>query len=410
MPRKSGKVPSYCHHRPSGRAVVYLDRKPTYLGPYGSPGSYEKYEREIAEWRNRRLTGATELSALRPDQLNSFTISELILAYFKFAEKYYVTSDGEQTKEFTEMKFALRPLRKLYGRTLVRDFGPRALKAVRQHMVDSGELSRKVINRRINRIRRAFRWAVSEERAPQGAYEALRSVEGLKFGRTQARETERIKPVPQPYVDAVVEVVSPPIATMIRVQQLAAMRPCEVVEMRACDIDMSGDVWLFEPFHHKNRWRGHDRHIALGPVAQDLIKPFLKLNTQAFLFSPREAELWRNAQRRKNRKTPMTPSQRARKPKKKPKRDKRCCYDVDAYRKAITYGIKKANRQRERIGEPELPHWCPLQRRHSRATEIRKRYGIEAAQVTLGHTKADVTQIYAERDLAVAVQIAREIG
>jgi len=43
-------------------------------------------------------------------------------------------------------------------------------------------------------------------------------------------------------------------------------------------------------------------------------------------------------------------------------------------------------------------------------TEIRKRYGLEAAQVILGHASADVTQVYAERDLQKAVEIIREVG
>ena len=38
----------------------------------------------------------------------------------------------------------------------------------------------------------------------------------------------------------------------------------------------------------------------------------------------------------------------------------------------------------------------------TRATEVRKRYGLKAAQVTLGHATADVTQVYAERDLELA--------
>ena len=44
------------------------------------------------------------------------------------------------------------------------------------------------------------------------------------------------------------------------------------------------------------------------------------------------------------------------------------------------------------------------------ATVIRSKFGLEAAQVVLGHTKADVTQVYAERDLAKAQAIMAEIG
>ena len=56
------------------------------------------------------------------------------------------------------MKLALRPLRKLFGRTLVRAFGPLSLKKIRQHMIEVDDLSRGVINNRINRIRRVFKW------------------------------------------------------------------------------------------------------------------------------------------------------------------------------------------------------------------------------------------------------------
>jgi integrase len=57
-----------------------------------------------------------------------------------------------------------------------------------------------------------------------------------------------------------------------------------------------------------------------------------------------------------------------------------------------------------------VPHWTPLQLRHTAATAIRARYGVEAAKVILGHTKVETTQIYAERDLTRAKQIMGEIG
>jgi hypothetical protein len=43
-------------------------------------------------------------------------------------------------------------------------------------------------------------------------------------------------------------------------------------------------------------------------------------------------------------------------------------------------------------------------------TKVRKQHGLEAGQVLLGHSKADVTQIYAERDEALAIGIAAKIG
>jgi integrase len=54
--------------------------------------------------------------------------------------------------------------------------------------------------------------------------------------------------------------------------------------------------------------------------------------------------------------------------------------------------------------------WSPNQLRHTAGTEIRRQFGLEAAQVTLGHSNANVTQIYAERDLAKAAEIMRQVG
>jgi integrase len=57
-----------------------------------------------------------------------------------------------------------------------------------------------------------------------------------------------------------------------------------------------------------------------------------------------------------------------------------------------------------------VPAWSPLQLRHTAASAIRARYGLEAAQTVLGHKKADVTEVYAERDLARARAVMAEIG
>ncbi|MBA3485154.1 MAG: tyrosine-type recombinase/integrase, partial [Pirellulales bacterium] len=54
--------------------------------------------------------------------------------------------------------------------------------------------------------------------------------------------------------------------------------------------------------------------------------------------------------------------------------------------------------------------WAPNQLRHSFATRVRKAFGLEAAQVALGHSSAAVTQVYAERDMAKGVQVAKAIG
>jgi integrase len=57
-----------------------------------------------------------------------------------------------------------------------------------------------------------------------------------------------------------------------------------------------------------------------------------------------------------------------------------------------------------------VPHRHPNQLRHLFATGVRKGFGREAVRVTLGHSRADVTQVYAERNEAPAANAAAKIG
>ncbi len=124
------------------------------------------------------------------------------------------------------MREALRHLRPTFSSMLVSDFGPLSLKSVREQMI-AADLSRGVINSRINRIKRVFKWAVSEQLVPSHVYEALRTVSGLRFGRCTARETKPVRPVDNTAVDAVLPFVSPTIAAMISIQRLTGMRPAK---------------------------------------------------------------------------------------------------------------------------------------------------------------------------------------
>jgi len=58
-------------------------------------------------------------------------------------------------------------------------------------------------------------------------------------------------------------------------------------------------------------------------------------------------------------------------------------------------------------GAPLAPEPAPAQLRHEGSG---RKHGLEAVQVLLGHSRADVTQVYAERNLASAVRVAAEIG
>lgn len=413
----STRIPKYRLHKGSGQALVQIDGERIYLGKYGSPESEEKYQRLIAEWlvsKQERKPDVSQGDAV-PTTRYDLSINEILLAYLKFAEGYYA-KDGKPTKEFVCRKHSLRTLRKLYGTTRARDFGPLALKAVREHMITVETLSRGVVNHRVNRIKRVFKWAASEELIPVSIHEGLRTVAGLRYGRSEARETERVKPVDDAVVEATLPYVPPQIAAMIHLQRLTGMRPCEVVLMRPCDIERSDEIWLYMPADHKNRWRGHNKEIPLGPKAKAVLLPFLDRSPESYCFSPQEVMEWRRENRpehsKPNRKTPIYPSELKNREKIKQARRRRTTirtkrerYDTDSYRRAINYGQQKA-----RKAGVDAQHWHPNQIRHTRGTEVRKKFGIEAAQVALGHARADVTQVYAERNSELAKRIALELG
>ena len=265
-------------------------------------------------------------------------------------------------------------------------------------MIEQG-LSRGVINSRIGKIKRMFRWAVSEELAPASLVHALDTVAGLQKGRTEAREADPVQPVDDETVDATLLHLPATVADMVRLQRLTGSRPQDVCNLRPVDVDRSGDVWLYVPQHHKTEHHGKKRVVCIGPRAQEILLPYLLRSPDAFCFSPAESERKRKAQLRANRKTPVQPSQ-ADRSKHAPKRKPGDQYTTNAYQ----YAIRRAC---ERAG---IEPWSPNRLRHSAGTEIRKRYGLEAAQVILGHASADVTQVYAERDLQKAVEIMREVG
>jgi hypothetical protein len=50
------------------------------------------------------------------------------------------------------------------------------------------------------------------------------------------------------------------------------------------------------------------------------------------------------------------------------------------------------------------------QLRHTAASEVWKEHGLEAAQVVLGHEKANVTEVYAQRNLSLAAKVSSSMG
>jgi integrase len=310
----------------------------------------------IAQWlaSNRQIIEPSE----------DTTVVELIAAYWRFAQSYYV-KNGEPTTELDGIKAACRWLKRLYGRTRVADFKPSDLKATRQQMIDAGNC-RKYVNKNTGRIKRVFKWGVEHEIVPVTVYQALDCVAGLKAGRTQAPEMEPIQPVSDSTIEATMPHLSERFADMVRLHRFTGMRPGEVGIMHTEAIDRSGDVWKYVPESHKTEHHGKSRTIYVGPQAQRIVAKWLLRASGGYLFVG---------------KTGKPTSERM-------------------YRAAIHRACKKA----------KMDKWNPGQIRHTTGTEVRAKFGVEMASTILGHSNLSTTEIYAEVNHEKAARIAREIG
>ena len=152
--------------------------------------------------------------------------------------------------------------------------------------------------------------------------------------------------------------------------------------MRGIDIDTTGELWLYKPAKHKTKIFGHDRDIYLGPKAQEIIKPFLKLDPAAYLFSPADAERERREKLSASRKTYLSCGNRPGTNRKRaPKKTPGDVYDTMSYYRACIRGCDAANPPPPEMTDPadvlawhKSHRWHPHQIRHTAATELRKEY------------------------------------
>ncbi len=417
MPRLVQAIPKYRKHKQSGQAIVTINGRDHLLGPHGTRASKLEYDRLIGEWL------ASNRSASYGAPQHDVTIVELAADYLAHCKVYY----GEcSSSEYIHVLPAVKMLRTLYGRTAAAEFGPLQLKTLRQKFVEA-EWSRSYINANTRRVVRMFRWAAAEGRLSPTVAQALAMVPGLRKGKTAARETDPVLPVDDATVDATLPYMPDVPADMVRLQRLTGCRPAEACILRPCDLDRSGDVWIYRPAKHKTEHHGRGRVILIGPKAQDVLLRYLARDGETYCFRPCDSMAKHLAGKRAARKTPLSCGN---KPgdnrKKKPRKKRGEVYAVDAYRRAIANACDKAFPHPEFAGIPRRKltaeqlaelrtwqsehRWAPNQLRHAAATEVRKQFGLEAAQIVLGHAAADVTQVYAERDLAKGVEVARRIG
>ncbi|MBM4012596.1 MAG: site-specific integrase [Planctomycetes bacterium] len=428
--RAAGEMPRVVVHEASGNARVRFGGKTHWLGrcPQGVV-TPEQLAKATRLWNEYLAAGEPAASvpvaevvevAVTPTAPPAavacgITVAALALKYLDHAEVYYRTAEGRTTSSVDGIRMAARALFP-FSDTAAVSFGPKSLKIVRESLVREGR-PRVTCNRVVKTIRRMFKWAASEELVPAETWHALESVAALQKGRSTAPELPPVDEVPDQIVRATLPHLPRVVAAMVWFQRWTGARPGEVCLLRPCDIDRSGEVWVYTPEHHKLAWRedATPRRVAIGAEGQKVLMPFLLRAASSYCFSPREAETERLRDRRCQRQTPLYRSHLARlKDKHKGKAGGRRPgerYTTASYRRAITRAVEAANKLRESEGVDEmLPNWSPNQLRHLRAGEVEQALGIEAANAVLGHTNIRTTEIYARRKLQLAVEAQRQIG
>ena len=438
------RTPKYCRHKARGLAYVRLNGRVIYLGRYGSDQSKTNYNELVGAWHLDRSKPSSARPSL-PVGKRDYTIGMMVEAYLDYAEKYYVR-DGKSTPECGSIIYAVRPLLRLYGVLPVRDFGPKKLSLVREEFIRKG-LCRHQCNQRTSTIRRVFKWAVSEELIDPSISHALAALSGIQFGRTSAPESVPVSPVADEKVEAILPYLSASLADMVKLQRLSGMRPMEVCLLRWCDIDRQQTPWIFRLPKHKTMRFGHSRTVYLGPVARGVLGKYEDHDTDNYLFSPQEVvELQRKATHAL-RKTPLScgnaPGTNV---VRHPIRSPGGHWITAAYGRAINTACQKAwplpehlepkvitpsqgrnhkprretrNEWRSRLTPAEWADvkawrkahsWSANQLRHTCGTKVRDAYGLDAAQVVLGHAHAKTTEIYAERNSMRAAEIMEMMG
>lgn len=393
------RVPKYRVRPDRDTAFVEVEgRRVSLPGQANSAASKDAYRRLINEYLLRKQS-QSPAEPLRPQW--EITVGEVVLAYLDHCELYYGNAGHTRSNEYDNCRLCLRPLVALYGDLPACNLTPAEVKAMRDRLATGSwksaaakkpiqAWSRGHINVAVTKIKRMLRWGVEEGIVSPTVSALIGSIAPLKKGRSAAKESPPVEPVAAEVVADTLPYLPSVVAAMVELQQLTGMRSDNLCSLRPCDVDRSGEIWLYRPAKHKTGHRGRTLVIPIGPKGQVVLRPYLDRPADAYCFSPREVGKYTAKRDRK--------------------RIRGTRYITNTYRNAVRRAVKKANIERAKKNLPKLPYWHPHQLRHLRTEQVKRAGGLEAARAFLGHSSVRTTEIYDARDLDLARHIAREIG
>jgi integrase len=332
-------------------------------------------------------------------------LDELCDAHLKELKDYHSIS------EYDWIKLIYKQLSDMYGDVEPDQFSPLCLKRFRDWCIHGGDadktLSVTTVNKKLSRVKKLFKWAVSEQICSAIVAYGLETVAPLKNGRSKAKPVKTVKPAAKNDIFAVLDYLTPTLRDMVTLQYYSGMRAGEMCDMKAEEIDTSGKTWIYTPGKHKTKHKGKARIVAFGPHCQKILHPrLIQKSGEDYIFSPRESEQERLFELHLRRKTPINAGNRpGTNRRENPQKKIGEKWQSKSYQKAI----KKAFARARKDGK-ELVEWTSHQLRHSAATEVRKMCGLETASAFLGHADIETTKIYAERAQEEAVKAAEMFG
>lgn len=361
MSRPRNAFPTYSVAT-SGRAYTTVAGKFVSLGKDG-PEAKQKFATLILSLQQG--DDLARVQSVHPAPKLSLSINELCIRFVTHAEAEYIDRvTGKPSAEVDCFKCVTKALRTLFGETVAAEFGPLALRALRQKFIAAG-WSRGFINKSCQRLRTIFRWGIGRELLPKdkGILEGLQAVEPLRLGKG-GRETTKRRAIPQASIDAMKERLGKRNRDIVDLLLLTAARPSEILSLTTAIIqnrETIDGVWIVDLQAHKTAHHGHERRLFLSPAAQAILLKYIDTA---------------NPERR------LFPIQR----------------------KTLGQAVKDAS---NRAGVPEFTsHWL----RHTALSRLRDEAGAEATQQIAGHATLSMTSDYTRASQKAAVAAVRKLG
>jgi hypothetical protein len=199
MTRPRNEIPKLRRHTAKNRAFFQFRGKRYYTGRWGSREAEEQYRRLIAEIVLPAQDSDTRTIPDAPTLSGDQILVEDLAAEFleQVAQRHPPPS-----READNIGYAIKELLEIHATTRVVEFTPRALRTFQAHLMrpDRTEgvqgrrvLSRRTLNRRVDSVRKMFRWGVSQELVPLATWQALTTIDGFKHGQFGLKDRPPVK-------------------------------------------------------------------------------------------------------------------------------------------------------------------------------------------------------------------------